>query len=137
MEKEAYRSYIKMRTELGIKPIDIHEELVELYGEDAVSYNTVCSWAKQFREGRMEIEDKPRLGRPVSKTITENIERVRGIIEEDPHSTIDDIEAETSLSHGTIFTIIHDYLEMRKVTSRWVPHKLTSEQKQERVRICQ
>ena len=48
----------------------------------------------------MEIEDDPRSGHPVSKIIGENIEFVRTIIDEDPHSPYDDIEAETSLSHG-------------------------------------
>ena len=43
---------------------------------------------------------------------------------------------ETDLSRGTIERIIHDHLEMRKVTSRWVAHRLTDEQKQERLRIC-
>lgn len=136
MEKEAYRSYIQLRTNLGMRPVDIHAELVELCGDDAVSYNTVCTWAKRFREETMEIEDMPRPGRPITKITPENIELVRSLINEDPHSTIDDLEAETSLSHGTIFTIIHEHLEMRKITSRWVPHKLTLKQKQERVKIC-
>ena len=73
----------------------------------------------------MEIEDDPRSGRPVSKITDENIELVRTIIDEDPHSTYDDIEAETLLSHGTIFRIIHEYLKKKKITSRWVPHELT------------
>jgi hypothetical protein len=47
----------------------------------------------------------------------ENIERVRQGIECDPHSTYDDIMAETSLSYGAIERIIHDCLKMRKVTS--------------------
>jgi histone-lysine N-methyltransferase SETMAR len=85
----------------------------------------------------MDVEDKPRSGRPVTQTTTENIELVQSVIEADPHSTYDDIEAETLLSRGTIETIIHDHLKMKKVTSRWVPHNLTLEQKQERVRICQ
>ena len=66
----------------------------------------------------------------------ENIELVRQVINNDPHSTYDEIIAETSLSRGTIEQIIHNYLKMRKVTSRWIPHQLNDEQKQERVRLC-
>jgi len=84
----------------------------------------------------MEIEDDPRSGRPASKITDENIELVWTIIDEDPHSTYDDIEAETSLSHGTIFRIIHEYLKKKKITSRWVPHELTPEQKHLRVKFC-
>ena len=84
----------------------------------------------------MEIEDQPRSGRPVSETTEENIELVRSVVEADPHSTYDEIEVETELSRGTIFNIIHDHLKLRKITSRWVPHELTPQQKKERVRIC-
>jgi [histone H3]-lysine36 N-dimethyltransferase SETMAR len=136
MEKEPYRFYIKTRTLLGINATTIHEELTTAYREEAISYSTVQRWSKVFREGEMELEDDPRSGRPVSKTTEENIQLVRRIIDEDPHSTYDDIEAETQLSHGTISKIIHEYLKMKKVISRWVPHELTPEQKRLRVEIC-
>ena len=140
MEKELYRFYIKTHTLLGINASLIYEELTTVYGAQAISSSTVQRWSKYFREGKMEIEDDPRSGRSVSKItdkITdENIELVRTIIDEDPHSTNDDIEAETSLSHRTIFRIIHEYLKKKKITSRWVPHELTPEQKHLRVKFC-
>jgi histone-lysine N-methyltransferase SETMAR len=85
----------------------------------------------------MDVEDKPRSGRPVTETTRENIDKVQSVIDEDPHSTYDDIIAETSLCRDTIKRIIHNHLRLRKVTSRWVPHDLTPEQKQKRVEICQ
>ena len=136
MENTNLRFYIQTRTSLGITPKAVHEELVSVYGPKVLTYSTVQKWSKEFREGRMELEDAPRSGRPVSKNNEENIELVRSIIEEDPHSTYDDIEAETELSRGTIENIIHDHLKLRKITSRWVPHEMTPRQKQERVRIC-
>ncbi len=136
MEKRDYRIYVKERTNLGEKPIDIHQDLVTLHGHQAPTYSTVQKWSKQIHDGRMDIEDNPRSGRPVTAITTENIERVRTIIEEDPHSTYDDIEAQTLLSRGTIESIIHDHLRKKKVVSRWIPHNLTPEQKHERVRIC-
>jgi len=117
-------------------PTTIHQELVTAYGVQAISYSAVQKRSKLVREGEMEIEEKPRSGRPVSETTQGNIDLVRRLIEEDPHSTYDDLEAESELSCGTISNIIHDHLKMRKVTSRWVPHELTPHQKQERVRIC-
>lgn len=136
MEKSDYRSYIKTRTSLGETPTTIHQDLVTVYGSQAISYSTVLRWSNYFRDGGMEIEDQPRSGRPVTETTIENIERVLSIIEEDPHSTYDDIEAETLLSRGTIETIIHEHLKKKKITSRWVPHELTPAQKKERVKIC-
>jgi transposase len=65
---------------------------------DAPSYRTVRRWAQRFREGREDVTDDPRSGRPISLLTDENIERVRQVIEDDRHSTYDDIIAETSLS---------------------------------------
>jgi histone-lysine N-methyltransferase SETMAR len=136
MEKEHYRFYIRTRTILGLNPTAIHEELTTAYGPKAISYSTVQQWAKFFREGNMEIEDDPRSGRPISATKPENIQAVQDVIDEDPHSSYEDIEAETQLSRGTIERIIHDHLRVRKLASRWVPHELTTDQKQLRVKIC-
>jgi histone-lysine N-methyltransferase SETMAR len=136
MENEFDRYYIKIRTILGTDPTTIHQELSTAIGSNAPSYSTFARWAKRFREGREDVDDEPRSGRPISELTDRNIELVRQIINNDPHSTYDDIIAETSLSHGTVERIIHDHLKMKKVTSRWVPHELTDEQKQERVRIC-
>jgi transposase len=136
MNNEYNRYYIKMRTILGINPKTIHEEFVTALGPKAPSYPTIAEWAKRFREGREDVNDDPRSGRPVSELTDENIELVREIINNDPHSTYDDIIAETSLSHYTIARIIRDCLKMKKITSRWIPHQLTDEKKQERVKLC-
>jgi histone-lysine N-methyltransferase SETMAR len=136
MEKHDYRSYIKQRTNLGEQPIDIHQDLETLHGEDAPAYSTVAKWAKRFREGRMDIEDDPRSGCPVTSTTPENIELIESLIEADPHSTYDDLEAESQLSRGIIETIILEHLKMKKLASRWVPHNLTDAQKKLRVEIC-
>ena len=105
-------------------------------GTDAPSYTTVKRLAQSYREGKQEIEDAPRPGRPIVSTTTENIDLVRSIINDDPYITYDRLEEETDLSRFTLHTIIHDHLGLRKITSRWVPHKLTIKNRQDRVRIC-
>ena len=68
---------------------------------------------------------------------SENIELVQSIINDDPCITIDELEAQNDLSHGTIQRIVSDHLNLRKITARYVPKHLTDFQKAERVRICQ
>ena len=37
------------------------------------------------------------------------------------------------ISEGNVFTILHEYLSMKKLFSKWVPRLLTVDQKQQRV----
>ena len=99
---------------------------------EALIYNS-CKMGKTFSSRKEDVNDHPRSASPTSEFTGENIELVRQVISDDSHSTYDEIIVETSLSHGTIERIIHDCLKMKKVTSRWVPHQLTHEQ---RVKLC-
>ena len=90
-----------------------------------------------FRQEREDIQDQPRSARPVTETTTEHIAEVRCLIDGDPHLTIDEIQVETGMSRGTIQRIISDYLQLRKITARWLPNILTDAQRIERVRLCQ
>ena len=140
MDNELNRYYIKIRTILEIDLKAIHEELVTALVFSAPSSTTVTRWVKYFREGTGDINDDPRPASPVSEFTSENIRLVRQVISSDPYSTNDEIITETSLSlslcHGTIERIIHNWLKTKKVTSCWVPHQLTDEQKQQRVELC-
>jgi hypothetical protein len=57
-------------------------------------------------------------------------------IEEDSRLALCKIEEETLLCRGTVETIIHQHLKVRKLPSRWIPRDLTNEQKKARVSIC-
>ena len=87
MTDEFHRYYNKIRVVLGINPKTIFEELTEALGPDAPSYSMIKNGAKRFREGREDVSDDPRFGRPISVLTAENIERVRQVIEDDTHST--------------------------------------------------
>jgi len=60
------------------------------------------------------------------------------LIEENPSITYAQIIAETSFSHGTIHTIIHDCLKIKKILGPGYPTNWLSEtNKKDRVQICQ
>ena len=46
------------------------------------------------------------------------------------------IEAILGISSTPINSIIHDYLNLRKVGGGWVPHTLTDDQKRLRLQFC-
>ncbi|CAF4731900.1 unnamed protein product [Rotaria sp. Silwood1] len=102
MTDEFNRYYIKIRVILGIDSKTTFNELTQALGPDALSYPMVRKWAKRFREGREDVSDDPRSGRPISIFTDENIERVRQVIEDDPHSTYDDITVEIGLSRAPV-----------------------------------
>ncbi|CAF1155958.1 unnamed protein product [Rotaria sordida] len=98
MDSKFNRYYIKIRTVLEIDAKTICEDLTEALESDTSSYSKVKRWAKHFREERGDVVNEDyRAGRSVSVLTDENIERIQQVIEDNLHSTYDDIIAETSL----------------------------------------
>ncbi len=72
---------------------------------------------------------------PETAVNEQTIDAVRAIIENDPHSTYEQIEDISSINSPAINSIIHDYLKLREVCARWVSHQLTNDQKQLRIQF--
>ena len=136
MQKIEYRSYIKISAALGKSAKEITKELNDASGDQAPKYRTVSKWIKLFRESREVLEDDPRSGRPRTTLTRTNIQLVRQLIEDNPHISYDEIEAATSINQFSINQIIHDHLKMKKMSSRWIPHELTDENRLLRLEIC-
>ena len=118
MDNQLNRYYIEIRTILEIDPKAIHEKLVTALPPSTPSYTTVTRWAKRFHEGRENADDHPRSASPVSEFTGENIELVRQVISNVPHSAYDEIIAENSLSLSCYYKrIVHNWLKMKKVAS--------------------
>ena len=49
---------------------------------------------------------------------------------------MEEIAQALGISHGSVLTILHDRLSMRKLTARWVPESLSDEQMATRASIC-
>lgn len=137
MDKTHIRYYIWTRFNLGYAAKQIHGELCDAWGAGYVSFSTVAEWVHRFKAGRISLEDEPRIGRPVTATTDRNIEAVRSLIEDNPHISIRYIAYELGVSYGTISTIIHDQLNLKKLCARWVPHELSEQCKQQRIQVCQ
>ncbi|XP_065643013.1 protein GVQW3-like [Hydra vulgaris] len=136
MERFEYQAYIKTRALLGVSAQAITDELVLVYGDQAPKYSTVAKWATLFKDGRESLKDDPRSGHPQTTYTAESIKRVRAIIEENLHATHDKIEVLTLINSFTIHEIIHNALKKRKLTSRWIPHELTDQNRKNRVEAC-
>jgi transposase len=83
VKAEDQRSYIKIETLCGKNPTEIHSALCEVYGEQTVDRSTVSLWASRFREGRVIINDDPRLGRPKTSTDERSVKLVADFLAQD------------------------------------------------------
>ncbi|GFS01938.1 transposase [Elysia marginata] len=113
--KENMRFYIFMRCKLLESAKLIHETLQTFCGDCACSYQTVCSWVKEFKEGKESLPDCPRPGRPKSCVNEQNIASIKKDIDKDPHTSVRELSDINSLSHVTVHTIITEHLCMKKV----------------------
>ena len=48
----------------SVKPAEIHRQLCDVYGEHAMSISMVRRWVRLLNEGRENVHDDPRSGRP-------------------------------------------------------------------------
>ena len=78
----------------------------------------------EFRRGRTSLEDEARSGRPLDVTDEEMCKKVRDLVYADRRIQLEEIAQALGISHGSVSTILHDRLGMRKLTARWVPNPL-------------
>ena len=128
------RSVVKYLFLKGMAPSAICQEMKNTYPNKVPSLFVVQYWVRKFKCGFTDVRDEVRVGRPVS-TVTETfVNQIRDLVMEDRRITISQLVFETGLSRGSVGTILHDYLNMSKVSARWVPRLLTDAMKQERKR---
>ena len=126
------RSVIRFLHAKGKTPTEIHRELVAVYGEHVLSRKQVSIWCSAFSEGRTNLQDEPREGRPRSSTTDDSIARIEALIQTDRRRKLRDMAEELDIPKSVVHEIVHEKLGYRKVSARWVPKQLTEEHKLKR-----
>ncbi|GBM55550.1 hypothetical protein AVEN_105082-1 [Araneus ventricosus] len=88
--------------------------LVKVYGVDAVSKKCVFEWFKCFRDGKEDVKDEPRSGRPPTSTTPDKIERARRMLADDRRLCLRMIAEELKISLDSVSNIIHERMQKRK-----------------------
>ncbi|UYV78664.1 hypothetical protein LAZ67_16002322 [Cordylochernes scorpioides] len=91
----------------------------------------------KFCEGREEVADEPRSGRPTTARTDENVDRVLEVLRTDRRLSIQQIADTLHMSTFVVHGIVTEDLQMRKVCAKFVPKVLTQDQKELRVLRCQ
>ena len=112
---------------------EIHGEMKNVLKDDCPSYSTVKMWVSRFRTGHFEVTDEPRSGRPSSATTEEKADAVHVMILEDRRISANVIAETLGISRERVGHIIHNILDMRKLSAKWVPKCLNADQKRIRV----
>jgi transposase len=124
---EDQRSYIEIETLRGKNPTEIQNALREVCGRHTVDHSTVSHWSTRFHDGRVTINDDQRPGRPKTSTDERNVKLVEDLLAQDRRVTCEEISQAAGISPTSVFRILKNYLQKRKICSRWVTHCLTAE----------
>ena len=116
--------------------MEIHGELADVYGSSAPSYAQVKFCVGEFKCGRTSLEDEARSGRPLDANHEEMCKKVRDLVYFDRRIQVEEIAQALGISHGSVSTILHDRLGLRKLTAPWVPKSLSDEQMATRASVC-
>ena len=102
----------------GVKPIEIHCQLTELYEESCMDVKNVRKWCREFTGGRTEIHAEERSGRP--SISDETVAKVEQIMRQDRRITFYDLcILVPEVSRSTIGRTLTKKLAYRKVCARW------------------
>lgn len=111
--------------------------LTVAFGESTMSRTQVQLWYNRFKEGREDVNDDARPGRPSTSTTDENIEAVKKMILDNRRITIREVADDVGISFGSCQAIFTDVLGMKRAAAKIVPKLLNFEQKQRRMDIAQ
>ncbi|UYV60717.1 hypothetical protein LAZ67_1002021 [Cordylochernes scorpioides] len=130
------RTCIKFCVKNEIKCADAFRMLTVAYGEATLDRSNVYRWYKMFSEGREDVNDEERVGRPSTSTTDEKINEVEKMILANRRITVREVAEDLNISIGSCHSIFINDLGMRRVAAKFVPKLLNCDQKQHRMNIA-
>ncbi|UYV63250.1 hypothetical protein LAZ67_2003551 [Cordylochernes scorpioides] len=108
---------------------EIHRQLVEVYGEMCMDVKNVRKGCREFSEGRENVHDEKRSGRPSLPEST--VARIDEMVLNNRRITLHEIMEGLNEECGYFYVqnIVSEVLGYKKVSAKWVPKKLTEEHK--------
>jgi len=83
----------------------------------------------RFKRGDFSTCDAPRPGRPKTVTTPEIIVQIHELILEDRRISAKSVAEQLGISRERVVSIIHEDLDMRKLSAKWVLKCLNADQK--------
>ncbi|UYV60214.1 hypothetical protein LAZ67_1000439 [Cordylochernes scorpioides] len=134
--KNGLKTCIKFCVKNETKCADAFRMLTVAYGEATLDRSNVYRWYKMFSEGREDVNDEERAGRPSTSTTDEKINEVEKMILANRRITVREVAEDLNISIGSRHSIFINDLGMRRVAAKFVPKLLNCDQKQHRMNIA-
>ena len=84
------RSIIRFLNARNVLPSEIHHQICQVFDDNATSDGMVRKWVRMFSEGRENVHDEARSGRP-SLVNDDLVRKVNERVRDDRHFTISDL----------------------------------------------
>ena len=116
----------------GERPAEIHKQIIAVYG-NVMTRQNVTKWCREFSEGRTDVHDEQKSGRP-SLISDDLFQETEGEIRANRCLTIRELHhIIPEVSKTTIHEDMTEKLGHRKLCTTWVPEMLTDDHKTKRM----
>ena len=111
---------IKLCFKLGKNAIETYGMLQTACWPSCMNWASVFEWHKRFKEGRESVRDDEKCGRSKEVSTPELIGQIKNFMDKDCRVSIETINAQFDVRVGTVYSIIHKELKMRKICVKFV-----------------
>ena len=108
---------------------EIHECMTQTLSDKCPSYSTVKKWCANFQRGDFETNYAGRSERPSTATTPDIVDRVHDLILSDWRISAKTIAETLEISRERVGFIIHEHLDMQKLSAKWVSKCLNTDEK--------
>ena len=131
------RDFNNMGTRALIKfflanPKEFHAILRQILGKHAPLCATIKNCVTLFKRGDSSTCVAPHPGRPKTVTTSDSIDRIHELILEDFQISAKPLTEQLGISRERVESIIHEDLDTRNLSAKWVQKCLNANQKRKR-----
>ena len=129
------RAVIKYMHLTRRSPVEIHDDMVETFGEDDPSYSTTENWCENFKHWRCSTKGEAFPGWPNEVVTLWKGDAVLDTVMRDRRVTTRRLATIHSISKTSVNRILHEQLNMNKVSARPVTRMFMTDQKRQRAQM--
>jgi len=110
------RSVIRFLNARNVLPNEIHHQICQMYGDNAMSDGMVRKWVRMFNEGRENVHDEARSGRP--SLVNDLVRKVNERVRDDRCFTVSDLSRHfPQISRTLLYDTVSSHLGYRRAHS--------------------